>query len=70
MHFSQSAGLIAVHPIADGLADEFPCFAWLLRAESSIRFGYDPDGVFSEAPNEFGFSNDREIQVIETETLN
>jgi hypothetical protein len=30
-HFTQSAGLVAAHPIADALVDEFPFFAWLLR---------------------------------------
>jgi len=33
-HFTQSAGLVAVHPIADALADEFGVFAWRLRAEA------------------------------------
>jgi hypothetical protein len=33
-HFTQSAGLVAVHPIADGMCDEYPFFAWLLRARS------------------------------------
>ena len=65
LHFSQSAGLIAVHPIADGLADEFPFFAWLLRAESLSRFGYDPDGVFSKSQNKFGFRGNPKIEVVE-----
>lgn len=56
-HFTQSAGLVAVHPIADALADEVAAFAWLLRAESFLRFGYDPDGVFSPAQDGFGFHN-------------
>jgi hypothetical protein len=55
-HFTQSAGLIATHPVADGLSDEYPFFAWLLRLESFRRFGYDPDGVFSTAQDEFGFA--------------
>jgi hypothetical protein len=55
-HFTQSAGLIATHPVADALCDEFPFFAWLLRAESFRRFGYDPDGVFSARQNKFGFA--------------
>jgi hypothetical protein len=55
-HFTQSAGLVAVHPIADALADEYAAFAWRLRAESFRRFGYDPDGAFSGAPDEYGFA--------------
>lgn len=55
IHFTQSAGLIAAHPIADAICDEFPSFAWRLRAEAFLRFGYDPDGVFAEAHGDFGF---------------
>jgi len=64
-HFTQSAGLVAVHPIADALADEFPFFTWLLRAEAFVRFKYDPDGVFSTTQNELGFSGDPYVEVIE-----
>ena len=58
-HFTQSAGLVAIHPVADALADEFAIFAWRLRAESFLRFGYDPDGVFKGAPDEYGFAGRR-----------
>lgn len=44
--FTEAAGLVAIHPIADALADEVPYFAWLLRREAYDRFGLDPDGVF------------------------
>ncbi len=44
--FTEAAGLVAVHPIADALADEVPWFAWLLRREAFERFGFDPDRVF------------------------
>jgi hypothetical protein len=46
-YFTHSAGLVAIHPIADALADEVPYFAWLLRQEAYKRFGFDPDGIFS-----------------------
>jgi len=46
-HFTNSAGLIAVHPILDAMCDEYPCIAWYLRARAFERFGYDPDHVFS-----------------------
>lgn len=65
LHFTQSAGLIAVHPIADAMADEFPFFAWLLRAESYNRFGYDPDGVFSKAQDQLGFGPRKKYKVME-----
>jgi hypothetical protein len=56
LHFTQSAGLVAVHPIANALYEEDPEFAELLRKESFNRFGYDPDGIFSSAPHDgFGF---------------
>jgi hypothetical protein len=54
-HFTQSAGLVAVHPVADALADEVSIFAWRLRGESFRRFGYDPEGVFSQSQDKFGF---------------
>ncbi|MCC7175798.1 MAG: hypothetical protein IT159_11430 [Bryobacterales bacterium] len=55
-HFTQSAGLVAVHPFADALADEFTVFAWRLRAESFRLFGYDPEGAFTGQPDEYGFA--------------
>jgi hypothetical protein len=47
--FTRSAGLVAVHPIADALADEVAYFAWLLRREAFERFQFDPDGVFKDS---------------------
>jgi len=44
-YFTEAAGLVAVHPIADALADEVPYFTWLLRKEAFARFRFDPDGV-------------------------
>jgi hypothetical protein len=46
-YFTDSAGLVAIHPIADALADETAFFAWLLRYEAFLRFGFDPDNVFT-----------------------
>jgi len=66
-HFTQSAGVVAVHPIADGMCDEYPFFAWLLRAEAFRKFGYDPDGVFSGAVvDEFGFVVGRKTEILHT----
>ncbi len=64
-HFTQSAGLVAAHPVADALVDEFPSFAWLLRAEAYRRFGYDPDSVFSADHDQYGFVAGRQCRVIE-----
>ena len=47
-HFTQAAGLVALHPLADGLVGDCSFFAWLLRYEAFIRFNYDPDGVFNK----------------------
>ena len=63
-HFTQTAGLIATHPVADALSDEFPFFAWLLRAESFRLFGYDPDGVFSAQQDDLGFAGGRVCEVV------
>jgi hypothetical protein len=46
-HFTNSAGLIAAHPVLDAMCDEYPCIAWYLRARAFERFGYDPDQVFT-----------------------
>jgi hypothetical protein len=45
-HFTQAAGLVAIHPIAHACADEYFWFAWQLRREAFRRFKYDPDQVF------------------------
>jgi hypothetical protein len=64
-HFTQSAGVVAVHPIADGMCDEYPFFAWLLRAEAFRRFGYDPDGVFANSTlDEFGFVAGQQTKIL------
>jgi len=54
-HFTQSVGLVAIHPVAEALADEYFCVAWVLRHESFLRFNYDPDLVFCRKIDEFGF---------------
>jgi len=50
-----SAGLVAIHPVAEALKDEYFYFAWLLRHEAFLRFKYDPDAVLSEETGEYGF---------------
>jgi len=45
-YFTQAAGLVALHPLADAAADEFADFAWWLRHEAYKRFAFDPDEVF------------------------
>lgn len=55
-HFTQSAGLVAVHPIADAMCDEYPAFTWFLRATAYRKFGYDPDMVFTNYIDKFGFA--------------
>ncbi|MFA6020915.1 MAG: hypothetical protein WC722_11695 [Rhodospirillales bacterium] len=55
-HATQSAGLVAVHPVADQMCDEYPFFAWYLRAKAFMKFGYYPDDVFSpSAHDRYGF---------------
>lgn len=49
-YFTHSAGLVAAHPVTHYLAHQSPLLKWLLRREAYIRFGFDPDGVFS-SPN-------------------
>ena len=54
-HFTQSTGLVAIHPIAEALRDEYFSFSWLVRHEAFLKFNYDPDNVFCERVNEYGF---------------
>jgi len=63
-HFTQSAGLIATHPVADALVDEFPFFTWLLRAMAYVQFGYDPDCAFTSDVDETGFVRGRECRIV------
>lgn len=63
-HFTQSAGLLAVHPIADALCDDAPAVTWFLRAKAFQLFGYDPDGVFSLSQDEFGFTPGSRCEVV------
>jgi hypothetical protein len=63
-HFTQSAGVVATHPVADALCDEYPFFAWLLRYEAFRRFGYDPDSVFSPRQDALGFADGRECEIM------
>jgi len=62
---AQSAGVVAVHPVADALVDEFPLFTWLLWARAYQKFGYDPDGAFSQKRDEYGFEQGRACEVIQ-----
>jgi hypothetical protein len=49
------AGLVAIHPIAEAPEGERSHSAWLLRREAFLRFNYDPDAVFSEKTDDYGF---------------
>jgi len=62
-HFTQAAGLVAIHPVAEVLKDEYSHFAWLLRREARRRFGYDPDGIFSEKIDEYGFGKQGNMKI-------
>jgi hypothetical protein len=47
--FTHSAGLVALHPLADYIAMREPLLAWLLRWEAYRRFeGFDPMNIFSK----------------------
>jgi hypothetical protein len=44
--FTEAAGLVAVHPLADYVGMNVPLLAWLLRWEAFRRFEFDPMKVF------------------------
>lgn len=46
---------LATPPILDACAEEYFWFAWQLRHEAFLRFGSDPDGIFSIRTNSVGF---------------
>jgi len=46
-HYTQSAGLVAVHPVVYHLTGQFPCIVWTLRARSFMRFNHDPANYFA-----------------------
>lgn len=60
----QGSTYVATDPIADQMCDEYPVFAWLLRAIAFQRFGYDPDEVFAAGPHELGFALGHSAEVI------
>jgi len=47
-YFTHSAGLVAAHPVAHDLAHRSDLLKWLLRREAFLRFGFDPQGFFSQ----------------------
>lgn len=70
-HMTQAAGLVAIHPIADQACDEYPFFAWLLRAHAFNKFRYDPDGVMTTEPlSELGFAANTVVETIFDESRN
>ncbi len=62
LHFTQSAGLIAAHPILYSICDDIPAFSWVMRFRSWQKFGYDPDTVFSNDIDIYGFDIERKIK--------
>lgn len=53
--FTLHPGLVAIHPVAEALKDEYSYVAWRLGHEAFLRFNYDPDDVFSEKIEQHGF---------------
>jgi hypothetical protein len=63
-HFTQSSGIILLHPISNAAFDEYPEFAWYLRTKAFLKFRYDPDKAFSNT-NEYGFLDLKDFEIIE-----
>lgn len=63
LHFTQSAGLVAVHPLIDALADESPAFSWFMRYKAYEKFGYDPDSAFSKNIDGYGFDLNKKVSL-------
>ena len=46
-HFTQSANLVAVHPVVQSLMAQYPCIAKTLQARAFCAFRYDPANQFA-----------------------
>ena len=46
-HYTQSACLVAVHPVVQHLMAQYPCIVYALRARSFTQFQYDPANYFA-----------------------
>ncbi len=47
-HFTQAAGMVAVHPVVNQLWPIYPWIVYTLRARAAVTLHYDPDRVFFE----------------------
>ena len=56
-HYTQSAGLVAVHPVVHLLMAQHPCIVHTLRARAFTKFNYDPANYFPHEapPDDCGF---------------
>lgn len=56
-HFTETAGMVTVHPLVQELYDHCACIRRTLRARSFTQFKYDPDEYFEKGRphNERGF---------------
>jgi hypothetical protein len=64
LHFTQSAGLVAMPRHAHRRRHSDSMLSWLVRGFSFLKFGYDPLTVFSaEAHDQFGFVAGRRCEV-------
>ena len=54
-HFTQTAGIVAVHPVVQEVYDHYACIRRTLRARSFIEFQYDPDHYFAKGRRHNGF---------------
>jgi hypothetical protein len=61
-HFTQTAGMTAVHPMIEELYPYYPCIPKVLRARAFRAFGYDPDNYFSSAAkDDLGFIQNNRV---------
>jgi len=64
LHFTQSAGLVAMPRNAHRQRHSDAKLSWLVRGFAFLKFGYDPLAVFSAEPHDqFGFVAGRRCEV-------
>jgi hypothetical protein len=64
VHFTQSAGLVAMPKHAHRRRHADPLITWFVRGVAFVRFGYDPLRVFSTGSHDcFGFIAGRSCEI-------
>jgi hypothetical protein len=62
-HFTQSAGIVVVPEHVHEERARSASLSWFFRGVAYLRFGYDPNGVFCDNVDDYGFVPGTRYQV-------